>query len=46
MENRDERFSQIQIEALDHCSLLQLEPREKLPKVKLNKEIEGNEHHP
>ena len=36
-----ERFFQIQIEAMDHCSLLQLEPHEKLPKMKLTKEIEG-----
>ena len=36
-----ERFFQIQIEAMDHCSLLQLEPCEKLPKMKLTKEIEG-----
>ena len=27
---------------MDHCSLLQLEPREKLPKVKLTKAIEGS----
>ena len=27
---------------MDHSSLLLLEPREKLPKVKLNKEIGGN----
>ena len=27
---------------MDHCSLLQLEPREKLPKVKLAKKIEGS----
>ena len=27
---------------MEHCSLLQLEPREKLPKVKLTKEIESS----
>ena len=27
---------------MDHSSLLQLEPREKLPKVKLTKEIGGS----
>ena len=37
-----ERFFQVQIEAMEHCSLLQLEPREKLPKVKLTKEIESS----
>ena len=37
-----ERFFQIQIEAMDHCSLLQLEPREKLLKMKLTNEIEGS----
>ena len=37
-----ERFFQIQIEAKDHCSLLQLEPCEKLPKVKLTKETKGS----
>ena len=37
-----ERFFQIQIEATDHCSLLQFEPREKLLKMKLTKEIEGS----
>ena len=35
-----ERFFQIQIKAMDYCSLLQLEPSEKPPKV--NKEIEGS----
>ena len=39
-----ERFFQIHIEAMDHCSLLQLEPREKLPKMKLTKKIEGSEN--
>ena len=37
-----ERFFQIQIEAMDHYSLLQLEPLEKVPKMKLTKEIEGS----
>lgn len=37
-----ESFFQIQIEAMDQCSLLQLEPREKLPKMKLTNEIEGS----
>ena len=37
-----ESFFQTQIEAMDHHSLLQLEPREKLLKVKLTKEIEGS----
>ena len=37
-----ESFFQTQIEAMDHYSLLQLEPREKLLKVKLTKEIEGS----
>ena len=32
------QFFQIQIEAMDHSSLLQLEPGENLPKVKLTKE--------
>ena len=27
---------------MEHCSLLQLEPREKLPKVKLTKEIKSS----
>ena len=30
--------------AVDHCFLLLLEPLEKLPKVKLTKEIEGSAH--
>ena len=37
-----ERSFQIQTEAMDHCSLLQLELREKLPKVKLTKEIKSS----
>ena len=37
-----ERFFQIQNGSLDHCSVLQLEPREKFPKVKLTKETEGS----
>ena len=37
-----ERFFQIQIEAMDHSSLLQLEPREELPKVGLTKKIKGS----
>ena len=37
-----ERFFQIQIEAIDHSSLLQLEPREELPKVGLTKKIKGS----
>ena len=37
-----ERFFQIQIEAMDHCSLLHLEPREKLPKMKLANANEGS----
>ena len=37
-----EQFFQIQIEFMDHCSLLQLEPREKLPKVNLTRETEGS----
>ena len=37
-----ERFFQIQIEAMAHCSPLQLKPHEKLPKVTLTKETEGN----
>ena len=37
-----EQFFQIQIEAIDHCSLLQLEPREKLSTVKLIKETKGS----
>ena len=34
-----EQFFQMQIKAMDHCSLLQLD---KLPKVKLTKETEGS----
>ena len=34
-----ERFFQIQIKAMDNCSLQQLQPRQKLPKMKLTKEI-------
>ena len=37
-----ERFFQIQIEAIDHCSLLLLEPRKKLPNLKLTKKVEGS----
>ena len=36
------QFFHVQTEAMDHCSLLRLEPPEKLPKVKLTKEIEGS----
>lgn len=36
-----EQFSPIQIEAIDHCFLLQLKPHEKLPRVKVIKETEG-----
>ena len=34
-----EQFYQIQIEAMDHCSLMQLEACEELPKLKLTKEL-------
>ena len=37
-----ERFFKIQTEDMDHYSLLQLEVRQKLPKMKLTMEIEGS----
>ena len=37
-----EQLFQKEIEALDHCSLLQLEPRQKFTNVKLTKKTEGS----
>ena len=37
-----ERFFQVQIEAMDQCSLLQSKQHEKLPKMRLTKEKEGS----
>ena len=40
-----EKILKIQIETMDQCFLLQLVPHERLPRVKLTKEIEGSSKH-